>query len=358
MRRSNQIKADLLAGGAAGERPLFLSSGSTMMNLACTGRPDACFRAGCYYHFVGDSDSGKTFLCLTCLAEACLNEDFSGHRIIYDAPERGALMNIRRFFGRGLEKRMEPPAREKNGSPHYSATVQEFYYHLDDALNTGPCIYVVDSQDSLSSDEEVAKFDERKTAFRKGKGTTGTYTDGKAKIHSSHLRKCMGPLASTGSILILINQTRDSFDLFERSTHGGGRALKFYCTLQLWSSQAGKIKRKVRGKDRELGTLCKVRVRRNRETGRDRTVTVPIYHSFGIDDVGSMASYLISENVWEKDGNVVRVQGIGPEFKMGQESLIQHVEENDLVEDVRALVVETWDEVERACQVKRKMRYE
>ena len=48
----------------------FLSTGSTLLNLALTGKPNCGFVKGKYHFIVGDSISGKTFLSLTCLAEA------------------------------------------------------------------------------------------------------------------------------------------------------------------------------------------------------------------------------------------------------------------------------------------------
>ncbi len=363
MKRSEQIKQDLrrntkmLTGGK------YVSTGSTLLNLACTGHPDRGFETGHYYLFVGDSDSGKTFLSLTCFAEAAANSEFDDYRLIYDGTEHGAMMNISRFFGQAVSDRMEAPGRWDDGTPKFSETVQDFYFNLDDALKQGrPFIEVLDSQDCLSSAEEITKFQEQKTASRKGKAkeVSGSYGDGKARFHSANLRKIITPLARTGSILIIINQTRDSFDPFESSTYSGGRALKFYATLQLWSSSAGKIKRTIKGKVRELGTYCKVRVKKNRVVGKDRTVVIPVYHSYGVDDLGGCVDYLISEGFWKKgDGeSKITVRGLGPEFVMGREALIRKIEEDELESDLRELTTEVWNDVEKACEVSRRRRYE
>ncbi len=336
-----------------------LSTGSSMLNLACSGQTCGGFPMGSYIFFVGDSISGKTFVALTCFAEAAINKRFDDYRFIYDATEHGALMDFRKFFGQAVAERVEPPEVDGEGSPIYSVTAEDFYFHLDDAFKEGkPFIYVLDSQDALSSEVEGDKFIERKTARRKGKEVSGTYGDNKAKVHSSNIRRVIGELARTGSILIVINQTRDSFGLFEKKTYSGGHALKFYATLQLWASVRKKLTRMYRGKKRELGILSKVQVKKNRITGRDRTVTIPIYHSSGIDDTGSMVSYLIEEEVWKKSGNVIMATGLGPAIKMKYEDLIQKIEADDMVDDLCDLVGKTWMDIERACEVKRKRRYE
>ncbi len=362
MSRSDELKSAMRKkqGSDRSDGGRVLSTGSTMLNLACTGKPDGGFLEGHYYLLVGDSDSGKTFLSLTCLAEAAKNPEFDDYRLIYDGPEGGALMDIERFFGSKVAGRMEPPGLESDGSPHYSSTVQEFYYHVDDALKKGkPFIYILDSQDCLSSREEISKFEEVKQAFRKGKEKeiTGSYGDSKAKCHSANMRKLMGPLRESGSILIVINQTRDSFNMFESSTYSGGRALKFYSTLQIWSSPCGKIEKNVRGKKRQLGVFCKVRVKKNRVTGRDRSVVIPIYHSFGIDDIGGCVDYLVAEGVWVKDGSKICATSLGPDHKSDREGIVKWIEEGALEDDLRQQVEETWNEIENSCSIHRRKRY-
>ena len=51
-----------------------LSSGSVLINLACSGDPDYAYRTGGYYFYVGDSASGKTLLTWYALAEAAHRE--------------------------------------------------------------------------------------------------------------------------------------------------------------------------------------------------------------------------------------------------------------------------------------------
>jgi len=42
---------------------------------------------------------------------------------------------------------------------------------------------------------------------------------------------------------------------------------------------------------------------------------------------------------------------------LSRSALLKHIEEEELEDDVRVLVQETWKEVEEACKVKRKRRY-
>jgi len=156
------------------ERSDFLSTGSTLLNLACTGYPDGGFAKGFFYFMVGDSKSGKTFLSRTCLAEATINSHFKNYRLVYDDVEGGALMDTRRYFGDGLADRLEPPDVDADGESVYSETIEDFYFNLDDALSADrPCIYVLDSMDAVNTDYSRKKFDEKKKASRKGTKAKG-----------------------------------------------------------------------------------------------------------------------------------------------------------------------------------------
>jgi len=326
----------------------YLSTGSTMLNLACTDYPDRGFAKGHYYLIVGTSQSGKTWLTLTCLAEAAKNDNFNSHLFIYNNVERGALMDISRFFGKDVSKRLKVTN---------SHTIEDFYDHLERVSSRGfPFIYILDSMDALSSEQEIKTFAKQKRGRETETKTAGSYGDGKAKVNSQNLRRAIGPLEQSGSILLIINQTRDKLTGFGGKTHSGGNALQFYATLELWSDVKTKIKKAYKGKDRQQGTLCTLRVRKNRITGKDRTIQMPIYNTYGMDDIGSCIDYLISEKHWKKTGNGI----IAPEFdfKGKRSGLIQLISKENMEKDLSDIAGECWKEIENAVAIKRKPRYE
>jgi len=338
----------------------YLSTGCKVLDLAVSDKTNGGFPLGSYVYLVGDSMSGKTWLSLSCMAEASIDPRFDQHRFIYDNVERGVRMNLERYFGSRMAERIEPPAWDGD-EPIYSQFVEEFYFNIDDALDDGrPFIYVLDSMDGLDTFDDEDKFDEWKKAHREGKDATGSYGMSKAKANSMGIRRLMGKLEKSNSLLIIISQTRDNVKpgSFQPKTRAGGRSLRFYATLEMWSAVKGKIKRTVKGKDRQLGNVVKIDVKKNRNTGREHTVEIPIYHSFGIDDVGACTEYLLAEGVWKKKSSKIEATGIGPTLEMPVERLIRTIEENDLVEDLHDLVGQTWLEIEEATRIKRKSRYE
>lgn len=360
----NQDVRDVLKGKPR-QAPLkssdYLSTGSTLLNLACTGKPRQGFMKGHYYFLVGDSSSGKTFLSLTCFAEACASKHFDEYELIFDNAENGALMDWARYFGSKAAARIKAPS-VKGQPPSPSVTIQDFYDRLDALRKRGkPSIYVLDSMDALSSVQEEKTISKQRASRNKGddKKTPGSYGDGKAKENSGNLRRVMPYLHSTGSILIIIGQTRDSFQSFgwgDQKTRSGGHALTFYATLEMWSSIAGRIKKRVGEKDRPIGVYSKIRVKKNRIIGRDRTVIVPIYDSVGIDDIGGCIDYLVEEGHWPRVKGIISAKEF--DLNLPREKLVKHIEDNDMHRELQAVVAQVWEEIETACRITRKSRYE
>lgn len=334
-----------------------LSSGSTLLNLAMTGSPFVGHPRGKYVFFVGDSASGKTFFCLAALAEACQNPAFDNYDLIYDNVEDGMLMDTGTLFGRAITSRLKPPAVSATGKPVFSEKIEDFYFHLDDAFKRKkPFVYICDSMDSLTSAAEGKKFDQLKDADRKGKKAPGSYGDGKAKINSAFIRKIIPKLRKTGSILIIIAQTRDILDAApfqETKTRSGGRSLKFYATIEVWTSVAGQIKKHVRGKDRQIGHKIRIQIKKNRVTGRLNTVMTAIYPSYGIDDIGSCIDYLVEEKWWKKKGGKI----IAGDFGMVARTKLIRMCENGQMKELQKEVGKCWRAIEQESTLERKPRY-
>ena len=343
-----------------------LKTGSTVLDLAITGRRAGGFCRGNYFWMVGDSSSGKTFLMLTCLAEASVNLHFDTHRFIYDNAEGGAMMDFERYFGRRMVDRLEPPAIDDAGMSKYSSEIEDFYFHLDDALIQAekpggqPFIYLLDSMDSLGSRYSETKFQEAKKASRGGAVAKGDYGDGKAKINSTRIRGVVQRLRKTGSILIILSQTRDNINagMFEeQQVSAGGHALRFYATVQLWSSVGAKIKRTVRGRAVVVGVNCRVKTKKNRFTGRERAVEFPIYYDTGIDDIGGMVDFLVYWKHWKNVGGVIDARADFEGVRERREDLVAWVESNNMREDLEDVVESVWNDIERSVAVERKNKY-
>jgi RecA/RadA recombinase len=260
-------------------------------------------------------------------------------------------MDIRKYFGKEVAKRL---------LTIHSYTIEEFYYNLDTITKRGdPFIYILDSQDCLTSKYEIAKFQEQKKAHRRNKEITGSMGDGKAKVHSQNLRRAIGKLEETGSILLIVNQTRDKLVGFgDKVGRSGGHALQFYACLEIWSSVRKTIHKVYKGKKRQQGTLCELRTRKNRIRGKDRIIQMPIFHSYGMDDISSCVDYLISEGHWPKKKGSSIIKAPEFDFKGKRGALIKLIDEGAMEKDLGMIAADVWKDIEDAVAIKRKPRYD
>ena len=335
-----------------------ISTGSTLLNLACTGRPDVGMLARRYYLWVGDPGSGKTFITLTTLAEAANNPRFKGYSIIFHNAEEGAQMDFPRFFGKNMADRLQPPNASLS-NPVHPTCLEDFYDTMAEWLQNGPCVYLLDSMDVLVPRAWLKKLEKDRRASAKGKEVGGSYGTEKARINSDRLRQVPGLLKAHDSILIVISQSRENigFDaMFNPKTRGGGKAMTFYSSLELWTRVEGHYKKKVGEYQLEQGVKCGVRVKRNRITGRDRSVQVPIFHSYGIDDLGGCVDWLMAVGHWKMGKGGIDAG----EFKIiaHRERLVRFIEEEKKQNELRLIVTDKWQEIEEAAELKREKRYE
>jgi RecA/RadA recombinase len=333
-----------------------LSTGCTVLNLGMSGHASGGIMPGEYILLVGDSASGKSWICLTILAEAANNPKFDEYSLVYDNVENGVLMDVRKFFGKKLADRIRPPKGTWD-DPVNSSTQEEFYYSFDTHVKKGPVIWVLDSMDGLLTEDEEEKFEADKTAHSKGKAASGSYGTSKAKQNSARLRVAVNDLNKNGSILIIVSQTRDNIGFgsqFNPKTRSGGKALRFYAHHELWTSVKGRIKKD----ERTIGANVLVEIKKNRVSGWEDKLGFTFYKQYGIDDVGSTIDFLVEEKVWSKAEKSSSIDTGEFGLKGSREKLVQQIESQGLERKLRKVAGRAWDEIQEACKVQRKKRYE
>jgi RecA/RadA recombinase len=344
-----------------------LSTGSTLLNLACSGRTDVGFLPGRMYFWVGDSGSGKTMITMSCFAEASINPAFDEHRFIFDNPEQGADMDWARFFGKKAAERIEPP-RGTRKDPLHSDYLERYYHSLDDAFESGkPFISLLDSMDALPPYSYWQRHADDRKAMEKGTEVSGSYGTEKARINSDKMRLLFNNLKNCGrSIVFIISQTRDNIGFgaqFNPKTRGGGRALKYYSGVEIWTSVMGHVHASYAGKKVEKGIRAQLKVKKNRLSGKEWTVNVPILHDSGIDDVGSCVDFLVEWRHWKKEGKEddnAKGKITAPEFnaELSRERLIQLIQERDEEKELRTVVAGLWKRIEDETRLTRKNKYD
>lgn len=349
------------------KRENLLSTGSGLLNLACSDNIHGAFIPGRYYLIIGSSGAGKTWILMNIAAESLIHEHFKNYKIIYDGPEDGNNVDLSYYFGERTAKAVCPPKLWDDGTPRFSESVEDFYDNihreLDIAEETGTgIIYMLDSMDALTSAAEVKKTNEQREAREKNRETAGSMGDGKAKVNSANLRRVCSRLSKSGSFLFIICQERDNIgSMVGGKTFSGGNALLFYATLEIWLTRIGDIKATIKGKQRTLGTRTKIAIKKNRLTGQNhRDLELPFYHSFGIDDTGSLVDFLLEEKHWEGgQKETSKISAVEFEQELPKEKLCRYIEENGLLKKLYKLVWTTWKEIKQEIgeKVVRMKRY-
>jgi RecA/RadA recombinase len=335
----------------------YLSTGSSVLNQACSGRTNGGLRKGLYYLFVGDTNTGKTTVTMTLFAEAAHSEAFTDHELLHVNSEHGANMDVVKHFGKATADRIE----ETN-----PRTLEEFYDYMDAKLDAGvPFIAVLDSMDALIPAAALKRHRAGRKARDKGDDEKGSFATEKPKINSDRLRAVSSRLKETGSILIIISQTRQRIgwgSQYDPRTFSGGDALTFYARLQIWTKLKMNLKKKVKGVDRLIGKDIEVKVKKNHITGWEGKLLLRLYKLL-IDDVGGMILWLIEEGHWKEVRAKASPPGTGkvtaPEFSFSGpvEKLVLKIEEGNKEGKLRKVVRKVWREIERLSKPQRKRKY-
>jgi len=325
------------------------SSGSTF-SLACSDKAFNGFPLGRMVNIVGDSSSGKSFVALTELAEVARVKDYDDYSLIYDDVEAASSFDMDSLFGEKVKSRIT-----MNKS---SDTVEDFFYAILKLLNEGkPFIYVLDSLDALGTDKEIQKTEDTLEARAKGKNVSGDYGMQKPKMMSQLFRTIKKKIKQTDSMLIIVSQTRADINprTFTTINRSGGKALEFYCSIVMWMALTGRIKKTISGIDYEIGVKSKIRITKNKCTGKRRDVSITIDPNYGIDVIGSSIEYLIKHGVFSMSGRKVVAKAL--DFEGLLPKLVNYIEDNNLEDKLAELVSMQWEKVELSLSSNRKRKF-
>jgi RecA/RadA recombinase len=308
---------------------------------------------------IGDSDTGKTVLAMTAMAEAAKSPDFEQHDLIYADIEEAITFDISAMFGKRLASRLVLlTTRNDDEDLLPPETIEQLHYQLLDRIDSKkPFVYVVDSLDFLPSRDELDKTEEQRAAWKKGKDTTGTFAMSKQKYIYKMLRELKGKISGTDSLLIVISHAHDKIgSFFPEKTRSGGKALLFASSYDHFLSVADsdKVRKRI------IGRKIRSKSTKNRITGKKRTIDFWVYDSIGIDDIKSSIDFLLAEGFWEKSGGWIIAKDMYGDQKFHHETLISAIESGGPAD--RSLLYSTlqkaWDDIEDSLRISRSQRYE
>jgi len=334
-----------------------------MLNLAISDLVDGGWPLGKINTLPGQSTAGKTIEALHTLCEAAIDSRFDNYELIHDDTERRQDFDLKKMFPPLVDRLVTPTGIlykdlktvdiDKTGITH---TIQELQARILSKIKQGQkFIWVVDSLDAITTEEEIKKEQERATNLEKGReNKTGTYSMEKAKAIHRILRTVNDGLSENGSMLLITQQLRQKINPSFGEKHwytNGGEGPFYFSHARPFMKKGSAIKEL----GRIIGRETKVDMDKNSVTGKIRNISFDIYYDLGIDDVGSMVKFLLTEKHW-KSGAWIEA----PEFDLrenGKDKLIRAIEENGFEKKLKRIVQNKWNEIEERLKLNRKSRY-
>ena len=244
------------------------------------------FASGKIVNIYGEAGAGKTFFACELIA-AAHRQYKDKFKWIYDDAERGFSFDGVSMWGVDIIP---------DGTIR-SNTVEELYYNVRKflrGLSKDECgIYVVDSLDALSNDDNEAIAEERMKAGDRGVSyDKGSYGMSAQKFLSQEFfRKIAGELDEHNSLLVFVSQLRDNVNAglyAEKRRKSGGSALDFYCDTIVHL----RTKEKFTKGPLTIGVCVEASLTKSKTARPFRKALVNILFDYGIDDISSNIDYV------------------------------------------------------------------
>ena len=335
---ANEKKESSIWTPPKGTGKFLLSTGSTLVDLAITGRR---FRGGgipfgIFCEIFGASARGKTVK----LLEMAGNIQRMGGDYLFIDPEA----RVNKEFARIFDFNINDDKYKK------SATAEEAFDLIRKwkPEGKGPHAIFMDSLAAFVSDDENED---------KGDNFSGAR---KAKEFSQELRKSTRLIEEKNYLVVATNQVRQILGAtaFQKKTKAtGGEAPKFYASLRLELLKPpsdGKIilKKTINGVDhtRTAGVQTKVFVEKSTISSPYQSGIMRILFDYGVDDITPNLVYL-KRNL-KTTTYVLKGEKIGSSIT----SAINYIEKNNLEKELREEVIDLWTTIQKALTPDRKKK--
>ena len=246
----------------------WVSTGSTMLDLAISNRPDCGLAVGRITELNGLEGSGKSLIGAHALAD-CQRK---GGVAVYIDTESAVSPDYLQAIGVDTQNMLYVHIETVE---EIFDTIETIVTKIRESNKDRLVTILVDSLAAASTNVEMdADYD-----------TDGSATT-KAIVISKAMRKITQMIARQKVCLIFTNQLRQKLGVMfgDPWTTSGGKALPFHASTRVRLKNAGQIKDKS---SNTIGIKIKAQVIKNRLGPPMRTAEFPLYFDTGIDDYGS-----------------------------------------------------------------------
>ena len=266
----------------------WISTGSTMLDLAISNRPNGGLPVGRIIEITGLEASGKSLLAAHALADT----QKKGGLAVYIDTENAISREFLEAIGINLKDMLYVPLD----------TIEDIFDAIDSIVESVRknsknrlVTIVVDSVAGASTKIELAADYDK-----------DGWATSKAIILSKAMRKITNFVGRERICLIFTNQlrTRLGVSFGDQWTTSGGKAIAFHSSVRLRLKSVGQIKlaKSASAPEAVLGITTRAQVVKNRMGPPLRSVDYEIYFDSGIDDFGSWLTMLKNYNLVTQAG--------------------------------------------------------
>ena len=290
----------------------WVSTGSTILDLAISNRKNGGFPVGRVCEITGLEQSGKSLLA----AHTLLNTQKKGGLAVYIDTENALSTEFLSAIGLNLKEMLYIPLETVED---IFETVETIIEKVRSSDKNRLVTIVVDSIAGASTKTEMAAdFDK------------DGYATAKALIISKAMRKITNLIGRERICLIFTNQLRQKLNAPAFSdpwVAPGGKSVPFHASVRIRLSSIGAIKAKINGVEEVIGSRVKAKLTKNRCGPPLREAEYAVYFSSGIDDYGSWLETM-------KDYSLVKQSGAWYEWTDKTTGEVIKFQSKDFVEKI------------------------
>jgi recombination protein RecA len=261
----------------------WISTGSSILDLAISNRPHGGLPVGKMVEFNGLEGTGKSLLSAHVVADT---QKKGGIAVVIDT-ENAAAPEFWKSLGVDLSKLLYVQCE----------TVEDIFEKMEQMIgivrksNKDRILtIIVDSVAAAST----------KVELESDHGKDG-YATGKSIIISKAMRKITTMIGRQKVLTVFTNQLRQNINAMafgDKYVVSGGKSLAYHCSVRVRLNNTGKLKKG----EEVIGNECKAVVVKNRMGPPQRQASFDIYFDSGIADYGSWVKVLKENNLVKQGG--------------------------------------------------------
>ena len=261
----------------------WISTGSSILDLAISNRPHGGLPVGKMVEFNGLEGTGKSLLSAHVVADT---QKKGGIAVVIDT-ENAAAPEFWKSLGVDLSKLLYVQCE----------TVEDIFEKMEQMIgivrksNKDRILTIIVDSVAAASTKVELESDHGKDGFATGKSI----------IISKAMRKITNMIGKQKVLTVFTNQLRQNLNAMafgDKYVVSGGKSLAYHCSVRVRLNNTGKLKKG----EEVIGNECKAVVVKNRMGPPQRQASFDIYFDSGIADYGSWIKVLKENNLIKQGG--------------------------------------------------------